>query len=109
MPFHWVVGHSYKYFDVGGYQISGPHSLIGGLRLSFNMKAGTADLPGDGTSRLTSTRTQDIGHFVAAVLNLEKWETQMGMVGSTMSYHEVVGAIEKVTRRKMLVKHNTVE
>ena len=33
----------------------------------------------------------------------------MGMVGSTMSYNEVVGAIEKVTNRKMLVKHNTEE
>lgn len=73
------------------------------------MKAGTADLPGDGSNKMTFTRTQDIGKFVAAALDLEKWEEEMGMVGSTMSYNEVVGAIEKVTKRKMLVKHNTEE
>ena len=33
----------------------------------------------------------------------------MGMVGSTMRYNEVIGAIEKVTGRKMLVKENSEE
>lgn len=46
---------------------------------------------------------------MAAALDLERWEEELGMVGSTMSYNEVVGAIEKVTKRKMLVKHNTEE
>lgn len=33
----------------------------------------------------------------------------MGMVGSTMSYNEVVGVIEKVTGRKILVKESNKE
>ena len=90
----------------------GETEALGGLRpwtFIINMKAGTADLPGDGSNKLTFTRTQDIGKLVAAALDLVKWEEEMGMVGSTMSYNEVVGAIEKVTKRKMLVKHNTEE
>ena len=75
----------------------------------INTKAGTADLPGEGNAKLTFTRLQDVGRFVAAALDLDKWEEEMGMVGSTMSYNEVVRAIEKVTKRKMLVKENTEE
>ena len=85
---------------------------LGGLRpLNFviDTKAGTADLPGDGNAKLTFTRLQDVGRFVAAALDLDKWEEEMGMVGSTMSYREVVSAIEKVTKRKMLVKENSEE
>lgn len=90
----------------------GETEALGGLRpwtFVINMKAGTADLPGDGNGKLKFTRTQDIGRFVAAALDLEKWEEEMGMVGTTASYNEVIGAIEKVTRRKMLVKHNSRE
>lgn len=91
---------------------NGEAEALGGLRpwtFVINMEAGTADLPGDGNAKLTFTRTQDIGKFVASALELEKWEEEMGMVGSTMSYNEVIGAIEKVTKRKMLVKHNSEE
>ena len=83
---------------------------LSGLRpwnFVINTKAGTADLPGDGNTKLTFTRLQDVGIFVAAALDLDKWEEEMGMVGDTRSYNEVVGAIEKVTKRKMLVKENS--
>lgn len=88
----------------------GETEVLSGLRpwnFVINTKAGTADLPGDGNSKLTFTRLQDVGKFVAAALDLDKWEDEMGMVGSTMSYNEVIDAIEKVTKRKMLVKNNS--
>ena len=90
----------------------GEIEALGGLRpwnFVINIKAGTADLPGDGNTKMTFTRVQDVGKFVAAALDLDKWEEEMGMVGSTMSYSEVIGAIEKVTGRKMLVKENSEE
>ena len=74
----------------------GKTEALGGLRpwtFIINMKAGTADLPGDWNSKLTFTRTQDIEKLVAAALDLDRWEEEMGMVESTMSYNEVVGAI----------------
>lgn len=74
----------------------GETEALGGLRpwtFIINMKAETADLPGDWNSKLTLTRTQDIGKLVAAALDPDRWEEEMGMVESTMSYIEVVGAI----------------
>ena len=41
---------------------------------------------------------------MAAALDLERWEEEMGMAGETMSYNEVVAVIEKVMGRKNLVK-----
>ena len=90
----------------------GETEMLSGLRpwnFVIDNKAGTADLPGDGNSKLTFTRLQDVGKFVAAALDLDRWEDEMGMVGSTMSYNEVIDAIEKVTTRKMLVKSNSEE
>lgn len=90
----------------------GKTEMLSGLRpwnFVIDNKAGTADLPGDGNSKLTFTRLQDVGKFVAAALDLDRWEDEMGMVGSTMSYNEVIDAIEKVTKRKMLVKSNSEE
>lgn len=90
----------------------GETEALNGLRpwnFVVNVKAGTADLPGDGNAKLTFTRVEDVGKFVAAALDLNEWEEEMGMVGSTMSYNEVVGAIEKITQRKMLVKENSEE
>ena len=83
---------------------------LSGLRpwnFVINTNAGTADVPGDGNTKLTLTRLQDVGKFVAAALDLDKWEEEMGMVGDTKSYNEVISAIEKVTKRKMLVKKNS--
>ena len=91
---------------------NGETEALGGLRpwtFVINMKAGTADLPGDGNTKLTFTRTQDAGKFVAAALDLDRWEEEMGMVGDIMSYNEVNDVIEKVTRRKMLAKENSEE
>ena len=90
----------------------GESEVLSGLRpwnFVINTGAGTADLPGDGSTKLTFTRLQDVGKFVAAALDLDRWEEEMGMGGSNMSYKDVVAAIEKVTKRKMLVKENTEE
>lgn len=85
---------------------------LGGLRpwtFIVDMKAGTADIPGNGSEESTFTRTADIGKLVAAALDLPagKWKGEMGMEGSRMSYNEVVKAIEKVRGRKMLVRYNS--
>lgn len=90
----------------------GEVEALGDLRpwtFVVNMKAGIADLPGDGNARLTFTRTQDVGMFVATGWSLEKWEADMGMVCSMVNYNEVVDAAENVLGgRKILVKRNTV-
>ena len=85
---------------------------LGGLRpwtFIIDMLAGTADIPGDGNAKATFTRTADIGKFVAAALDLPagEWREEMGMEGSRVSYNEIVKVIEKVQRRKMLVRYSS--
>ena len=90
----------------------GEEEALGGLRpwtFVINMKAGTADLPGNGNAAFTLTRTADIGRFVAAALELGKREEEIGMVGENTTYNELVGKIERATNRKMLVRYNSEE
>ncbi len=84
---------------------------LAGLRpwnFIVNVKAGTADLPGDGEAKATFTESRDVAKFVAASLDLDKWDEESGMEGSTVSLNEVVKLAEKVTKRKFLIKHNSL-
>ena len=86
---------------------------LAGLRpLSFviNQTAGTADLPGDGNSKLTWTEINDICHFVIASLDLKTWPIESMMSGDTASYNDVIKLIEKVRGgEKMLTTTNSIE
>jgi hypothetical protein len=68
------------------------------LTLDFiNIKEGHTLVPvtTDGRScRLSLCELNDIGKFVAAALNLETWEKEMGMVGSTTTVEEIVWVVD---------------
>ncbi|KAI9817503.1 MAG: hypothetical protein M1827_001113 [Pycnora praestabilis] len=89
----------------------GEKEALAGLRpwnFVFNVRAGTADLPGDGTAKVTLISMQDVGRFVAAALDLEYWDEESGMVGETLSCNGILALLERVTKRKFLVKYNSV-
>lgn len=58
-------------------------SHFGSGKLLLDARAGTIDIPGDGTEKLTFTSAQDIGKFVAASLDLDEWEDVSGIVGES--------------------------
>jgi hypothetical protein len=72
------------------------------LMLDFiNIEAGRALIPrtSDGRPcRLSLCELSDIGRFVAAALNLETREEEMGMVGSTTTMEEIVWVAERTGR-----------
>jgi uncharacterized protein YbjT (DUF2867 family) len=78
------------------------------LMLDFiNIEAGHALLPvtSDGQPcRLSLCEINDVGRFVAAALDLENWENEMGMVGSTTTVEEIIWVAERTGR---LVKTET--
>lgn len=89
----------------------GEDEALGGLRpwsFVLNMKAGTADLPGDGAAQMSLTSTWDIGQFVAASLDLEAWPEELTFEGDRKSFRELIALIEKVQARKFLVKENSI-
>ncbi|MCJ1402168.1 hypothetical protein MMC11_005387 [Xylographa trunciseda] len=90
----------------------GQEEALEGLRpwnFVVNVKLGNADIPGDGNAKVTMTTMGDVGKFVTAALDLEKWEEEMGMVGEDLTFNEVVAITEKVTKRKFLVKYKSFE
>jgi hypothetical protein len=72
------------------------------LMLDFiNIEAGRTLIPvtSDGRPcRLSLCELNDVGRFVAAALNLETWEKEMGMVGSTTTVEEIVWVAERTGR-----------
>lgn len=90
---------------------SGEEEALAGMRpwnFVINVKAGTADLPGDGRGKVVFTDTRDVARFVEKALGLERWEEEMGMRGDETDWREIVGFLEKVQGRKFLVKENSV-
>ena len=72
------------------------------LMLDFiNIEAGHTLIPvtSDGRPcRFSMCELTDVGRFVAAALNLETWEKEMGMVGSTTTVEEIVWVAERTGR-----------
>ncbi|KAK3066927.1 hypothetical protein LTR53_016510, partial [Teratosphaeriaceae sp. CCFEE 6253] len=90
---------------------TGQEEALAGLRpwiFVLNMKAGTADLPGDGTAPIVWTEMRDIATFVYRALSLESWPEVMGMRGDVKSFRDVLSLIERVQGRRFLVKENSV-
>lgn len=90
----------------------GEEKALAGLRpwnFIFNVKSGTADIPGDGSSLVTFTEIHDICRFIVASVDLDRWDEINGTVGQTLSFNDVVDIIESVTGRKVLRKTNSKE
>ncbi|EMC92120.1 hypothetical protein BAUCODRAFT_38147 [Baudoinia panamericana UAMH 10762] len=91
---------------------TGEEEALAGLRpwsFVINMKAGNADYPGDGSAKLVLTDMRDIATFVYHALSLDHWPREMGMRGDVKSFREIVAIVERVQRRKFLIKENSVE
>lgn len=65
-------------------------------KLIVDVENCSATIPGDGNNPIVMTRTEDIGAFVAASLDLPKWPEVSRMRGDRMTYNEIVAVAEKV-------------
>lgn len=91
---------------------TGEEEALAGLRpwnFVLNMKAGTADFPGDGTDPVVFTDIRDIARFVYRALEMESWPEVLGMRGDVKSFKELVGLSEKVQGRQWLTRDNARE
>ena len=91
---------------------TGEEEALAGLRpwnYVVNMKAGTADYPGDGMAPMCWTDMRDIALFVFRALDLEEWPETLAMRGDVKSFREIVEIFEKVQGRKWLTRNNSIE
>lgn len=91
---------------------SGEEEALAGLRpwnYVVNVRAGTADLPGDGTAPMVLTDMRDVAKFVWRALSLPSWPENLGMRGDVKSWREIVAILEKVQGRKFLIQETRLE
>ncbi len=91
---------------------TGEEEALAGLRpwnFVLNMKAGTADFPGDGTDPVVFTDIRDVARFVYRALEMKSWPEVLGMRGDVKSFKELVGLSEKVQGRQWLTRDNARE
>jgi nucleoside-diphosphate-sugar epimerase len=54
----------------------------------------TAAIPGDGNKLVTFTHTSDVGKFVVASVDLEKWDRVSVIIGDKITMNEAVKLVE---------------
>lgn len=68
-----------------------------------------ANFVGTGDEPLCLTLADDVGRFVAAALDLDRWEERLGMIGSRTTWNELVRLGEQVRKKKFTVNKTTVD
>ncbi|KAK7443470.1 hypothetical protein VKT23_015644 [Stygiomarasmius scandens] len=99
----FVTGLVMNYFASGNPKSNGVDALghMPPLNFMFDIAKGTAEIPGDGSALLWTTRIQDMGDFVAHATQLDVWPEQMDLVGDVRSMNEIKEVMEKVLGRKL--------
>jgi nucleoside-diphosphate-sugar epimerase len=65
------------------------------INLFLDMDHNQAVIPGDGEVPFVLTHSTDVAKFVAAALDLEKWNEVSLMVGDRITINEIVAAAEE--------------
>ncbi|KAJ3550898.1 hypothetical protein NM688_g4974 [Phlebia brevispora] len=79
------------------------------MKFVLDVEACTAEIPGDGNIGVALTRIEDIGEFVAASLDLEKWPEVSQMAGDVKTHNQMVSIAEAVRGKKFEVTYEPVE
>jgi nucleoside-diphosphate-sugar epimerase len=72
-----------------------------GPPIIIDIKAGSASIPGDGSRQVAFTDMRDIGKYVTAALDFEKWDEDSIIVGEKLSVNEFVEKVEQVTGKSL--------
>ena len=88
----YETGTFMNYFAVGTAGLG--HSYP--FKFLFDVENCTATLPGDGSPYIVYTRLEDIGKFVAASLDLERWPELSQMRGDRIRLNEILRLAEEV-------------
>ncbi|RFU29712.1 hypothetical protein B7463_g6641, partial [Scytalidium lignicola] len=80
-----------------------------GLPFAFDLRAGTATIPGDGSQKVALTTMQDIGRFVAASLELPRWQPESRIVGDKLSFIEVAHLVKTICGKDLRATYVSIE
>ncbi|KAK5651245.1 hypothetical protein OQA88_12653 [Cercophora sp. LCS_1] len=101
--------HNGYFMDYWGFQ--GVSSYLSRVPLVFwvDIANNKAAIPGSGNTPIVFTHTTDVAKFVAASLDLPKWENETFIRGDTVTWNEFVKLAEEVKGTKFEVVYDDVE
>lgn len=107
-------GLEYTLYETGifmNYLAVGTPGLGGGhpFRFIMDVENCSVTIPGDGSAPLVMTRMEDVGAFVAASLDLDKWPRVSRMAGDRKTYHEILAIAEPLRGKKFDVTYISME
>jgi hypothetical protein len=79
------------------------------LTVAVDFNKCEATIVGTGDEPFCVTLPDDVGRFVAAALDLDRWDEEMGMVGSQTTWNELVKLGEEVRGKKFNVKRTYID
>ncbi|KAH6972894.1 hypothetical protein BKA56DRAFT_492850 [Ilyonectria sp. MPI-CAGE-AT-0026] len=77
--------------------------------IAVDIEHNVAAIPGSGNVPVTFTHTRDVAKFVAASLELPKWDRESYVIGDTVTWNEFVRIAEEVKGAKFEVSYDSVE
>lgn len=65
------------------------------LVVILDMVENSAAIPGDGNTPVTFTHTSDVGKFIIAIMDLDKWDPVSVLIGDKITINEAVKLAEE--------------
>ncbi|KAH7188260.1 uncharacterized protein B0J16DRAFT_412741 [Fusarium flagelliforme] len=103
----WTSIHNGFFVDFWGSPTT--KSYLHNAATFLDIKHRTAAIPGSGDVPVTFTFSKDVARYVAAFLDLEKWDQRTFIVGDKVTMNEMVKIAEEATGDKFTVTHDDVE
>lgn len=89
----WTVFHTGFFMDYFG--MPNVPSYLTPVVVLIDIVGNMAAIPGDGNKPVTFTHTSDVGKFVAASVDPEKWDHVSVVIGDKMTMNEAVKLAEE--------------
>ncbi|CAI6026622.1 unnamed protein product [Clonostachys chloroleuca] len=96
-----------QFMDYWG--IPGVKSHFSAFTIAVDIANDAAAIPGDGNTPVIMTHTSDVGKYVAASLDLEKWDPVHYIASDKVSLNELLSYAEEAKGKKFSVTYDSVE
>lgn len=102
-----TVFHNGYFMDYWG--MPGVKSNMTPMTMVLDIAHKQAAVPGAGNTPFVLTHTSDVAKYVAASLDLEKWDEQTFVMGDRVTWNSFIAMVEEATGENINVVHDSLE
>ncbi|KAJ4055953.1 hypothetical protein NW756_002901 [Fusarium oxysporum] len=104
----WAVVHNGTFLDYF-FPPSGIKTYYNHGTLVVDMLNNSAAIPGTGDEVLAFTYTFDVAKFVIAAVDLESWPAELRIIGTRLTFNELIELAEKAKGKKFTVTYDNLD